>query len=176
MGSNKEWHGLMEILSVEHIRDGKVLYREENIKNTLHFLGEAFLLQALFMGGYSPSIYIPDQYYLGLDARGTIAVADTMASVFNEPFVNGYTRQPVSSTNGFSLDVVSGVHRATSQIVSFSAAGGSWGPVSNIFLSDKPNNTGVLISSAQLTSPVTVLSGDSVNMRMALSLRFCPIV
>jgi hypothetical protein len=174
MEPKKEWHGLMEILSVEHLRDGKVIYHEENIKNTLHYLGEAFLLQALFMGGYSPNTFIPDNYYLGLDSRAIIAVSDTMTEVFAEPFVNGYSRQPVSSSNGFTLDVIAGVHRATSQIVSFPAVGGNWGPVSNIFLSDKPNNTGVLISSAKLSNPVTVLAGDSVNMRMALSLRFCP--
>ena len=174
MEHKKDWHGLMEILWLEHIRDGKVLYREDNIRNTLHFLGEGFLLSALFMSGYSPNTLIPDQYYLGLDARATVAVSDTMIDVFNEPFVNGYTRQPVSSTNGFSLDVVGGVHRATSQIVSFSAAGGGWGPMANIFLSNKANNTGILISSAKLTSPVTLTSGDSVNMRMALSLRYCP--
>lgn len=171
---NKAWSGIMQVLWIEHVRDGKVIQREEKILNVLHFLGEAFALNALFRGGNNPSFYIPDQYYLGLDARSTLAVADTMANVLNEPFINGYARQAVSSSDGFTLDIVGGVHRATSAIVSFSASGGGWGPVTNIFLSDKPNNTGTLISSAKLTNPITVASGDTVNMRMALSLRYCP--
>lgn len=170
----KDWPGLMQILWVEHVRDGEVLYREENILNKLHFLGEEFLLKALFAGGNTPNTFIPDQYYIGLDARPTISVDDTMEDLVGEPFVNGYTRQPCSSLNGFTIDVVGGVHRATSQIVTFTASGGGWGPMLNIFLSDKQNTTGVLISSALLSSPVTVISGDSVNMRMALSLRYCP--
>lgn len=175
MVNKKDWPGIMQILSLEHVRNGKVIYREENILNTLHFQGESFLLSALFLGGNTPNSFIPDQYYLGLDARGTIAVADTMENVYLEPFINGYARQPASSSTGFTLDVVGGIHRATSHIVSFSAAGGSWGPMKNIFLSNQPNNTGVLISSAVLTNPVTVASGDIVNMRFALSLRYCPL-
>ncbi len=176
MGNKNDWHGLMQILWVEHVRDGKVIHREENKLNTLHFLGENFVLSALFLGGNNPNTFVPDQYYLGLDARAAIDKADTMEDVLNEPFVNGYARQPVSSVTGFSIDVVNGVHRAVSEIVTFSAAGGAWGPMKNIFLSDKQNTTGVLISSAPLTSPVTVASGDSVNMRMAMSLRYAPIV
>lgn len=174
METNKDWPGIMQVLWIEQIRNGKVIYREEKVLNMLHFLGDEYLLQALFLGGNSPNLYIPDQYYLGLDSRSIIAVDDVMADVLNEPFINGYTRQPVSSTNGFVIEIVGGVHRATAAIVGFSAIGGSWGPVSNIFLSDKPNNTGVLISSAKLTNPVTVASGDTVNMQMALSLRYCP--
>ena len=174
MQKKKDWPGLMQILWIEHIRDGKIIHREEHILNTLHFLGESFLLSALFLGGNAPNSLIPDQYYLGLDARATIAADDTMDDVLNEPFINGYARQPVSSTTGFTIDVVGGVHRVSSQIVTFSAAGGAWGPMKNIFLSDKQNNSGVLISSAVLTSPVTVQSGDAINMRMALSLRYCP--
>src|SRR6201992_2375489 len=150
MGTNKDWYGIMRILSVEYICDGKVIDRQENIPNMLHFLGEAFLLNALFRGGNSSNSYIPTSYYLGLDSRPVLNVNDTMANVLNEPFVNGYTRQAVSSTTGFSLNVSKGVNQMSSQIVTFSAVGGNWGPVLNVFLSDKPNNTGTLISSAVL--------------------------
>lgn len=164
----------MKVLSLDVVRDGRVIHHEENIHNTLHYLGEEFLLNALFLGGNAPNTYIPNYYYIGLDNRTTIAVADTMEDLQNEPFINGYSRQAVSSLTGFSMTVSGGVHQVSSQIVTFSAVGGSWGPVSNIFLSDKPNTTGVLISSAKLTNPVTVQSGDSVNMRMGMSLRYCP--
>jgi hypothetical protein len=174
METKKPWPGIMTILSLEQVRDGCVIYREENVLNTLHFLGEQFLLNALFLGGNAPNTYIPNNYYLGLDNRTILAIGDTMESLQNEPFINGYSRQPVNSTTGFSMTVSGGVHQVSSQIVTFSAVGGSWGPCSNIFLSDKPNTTGVLISSAKLTNPVTVQSGDSVNMRMGMSLRYCP--
>ncbi len=174
MGNKKDWHGLMRVLWFEHVRDGKIIYREEDILNVLHTQGSAFVLKAMFMGGNSPNAFIPSNYYLGLDSRATIAVSDTMENVQAEPFVNGYIRQPVSSLTGFSLSVVGGIYQAASQIVTFSATGGSWGPVVNIFLSDKLNTAGTLISSAKLTNPVTVQSGDSVNMRMAMSLQYCP--
>lgn len=169
----KDWFGIMQILWVEHVREGEVIHREEKILNTLHYLGENFLLLSLFKGGNAPNVFIPDQYYLGLDSRSTIAVADTSSNL-TESFVNGYMRQPCSSTTGFTIEVVNGVHRASSQIVTFSASGGGWGPVKNIFLSDKQNTTGILISSAKLSSPLSVVSGDYINMQMALSLRYCP--
>jgi len=164
----KDWPGIMTVLWLEHVRDGKVIYREEMKRNVLHYLGENFVLGCLFTGGT-----VPSTYYLGLDARTTINSSDTMDDLVNEPFINGYVRQAVSNGSGFSISVVNGVHRASSSIVTFSASGGNWGPVTNIFLATTPNTSGVLISSAVLTSPVTVVSGDSVNMRMAMSLRYC---
>lgn len=168
------WNGLLKILKFQVAREGKVIYEEENIKNILHTNGELFCLSALFTGGNNPNTFIPSDYFLGLDNRTTLAAANTMASLIQEPTVNGYARQSLSSTTGFVVELASGIHRAKGSIVTFNAIGGSWGPVRNMFLTDKIDNTGTLISSASLISPVTLNSGDAANMRISMQLKDCP--
>jgi len=168
------WHGLMRILEISWLRDGKIIYYDTDIANTLHFLGEQFCLAAIFTGGKNPNTVVPNNYYMGLDNRATINVQDTIQSLLNEPVGNGYSRQLLSSTTGFVIDVSQGVHRAVGNIITFSASGVGWGPVQNVFLTEKPDNTGTLISSAPLSTPVQTQPGDQINMRMAMSLRDCP--
>ena len=168
------WHGLMRILEITWIRDGQIIFYDTDLPNTLHFLGEQFCLAALFTGGNTPNSVIPNNYYMGLDARATIDPSDTMQTLLNEPVGNGYTRQILSSTTGFTIDISQGVHRAVGNIITFSASGVGWGPVLNIFLTDKPDNSGTLISSAPLSTPIQANPGDQINMRMAMSLRNCP--
>lgn len=159
------WNGLLKILKFQVVREGKIIYEEENIKNILHTSGEQFCLSVLFAGGT-----IPLYYYLGLDNRLILAAANTMSSLIGEPTVNGYARQFLSST-GFTVELVSGIYRAKGSIVTFNAIGGSWGPVRNMFFT---NNTGILISSASLISPITLNNGDAVNMRISMQLKDCP--
>ena len=165
------WHGLMRIIEIQHIRDNKIIWEAHDILNTLHFLGEEFMLKGLFTNAGDN---IPDNYYLGLDNRTDILAADTMASLSEEPTSNGYLRQAVNSTSGFVVEIKNGIHRAVSQIVSFSATGVGWGPVKNIFLANTSDTSGYLIASAPLSSPITTVGGDTINMRMSLSLRNCP--
>lgn len=168
---NKNWHGIMKIVEVQQIRSGSVIWEEKNIYNTLHTLGEEFFLKCCFAISEN---HPPENYYLGLDNRAAVSVNDTVSSLKDEPTgVNGYLRKPVNSVSGFAIELVSGVYRATSQIVSFSAAGGSWGPVSKIFLINTSTDTDatVLLATAILSSPITLISGDTVNMRISLSLQ-----
>jgi hypothetical protein len=169
-----KWHGLMKIELFQLVRNGEVIYEERDIYNTLHFMGELFCLSALFTGGNNPNTVIPDNYYIGLDNRATISAADTMQTVLNEPVGNGYSRQLLSSASGFTTDVAGGVHRAVGNIVTFNATGVGWGPVSVIWITDKADNSGTLIASAPLSTPIQPASGDSVNMRMAMQLKNCP--
>lgn len=171
---NVRWNGIMRVLEVAHRdRDGLVLWQRFGLGNMLHSSGEQFLLDALFTGG-PENPFIPAFYYLGLDNRVTIAEGDTLGSLVGEPSVNGYQRQPVSSTAGFTVSSSSGNFRASSSVVTFLAQGGSWGPVQNIFLSDVADSTGYLIASANLGSPFTMSSGDSVSLRLGMTLRDCP--
>ena len=164
----------LEILEVQHLRNGEVIWENKNILNTFHVEGELFVLSSLLRT--SGDISVPSFYYLGLDNRTTLSVADNMAGISTEPSGNGYSRQPVSSSTGFTIEeFVSSVDslshwRAKSTIVSFSASGGSWGPVSNVFMTTELNNTGYLISSASLGVTRTLTSGDSFNLRFALRL------
>lgn len=159
----------MTVLEFQVIRDGEIVYEERDIPNTLHFLGEEFCLKCLFAG--EP---IPTSYYVGLDNRSDILASQNIESLDGEPIGNGYLRQAVSSLTGFNIEVNNSIHRAVSGIVTFSASGSGWGPVRNVFLSNASNSSGYLISSAKLSSVVSLAAGDAVNMRTGMSLRNCP--
>ena len=168
------WNGLVKILEITVVsQDGKILWRDENLKNMIHTQGEAFLLNCLFNGGIS-NTYIPSVYYFGLDNRATINASNTMASISGEPAIHGYSRRGVSSSGQFNVTMVSGVYQAQCPILSFQASGGSWGPVNNLFLTNKSDYTGTLISTVRLSSPITLNNGNSVNLKMALALKDCP--
>lgn len=171
--NNSKWHGIMKIVEVSHQDSkGNVLYCEKNIHNLLHYEGEEFLLSAAFAGGSVSSI-IPENYYLGLDNRTTIDAEDTMDTIIGEPLSGGYQRQAISSSGDFSINFQSGHYVATSPIVAFRSTSSSWGPVKNLFLTNRVNNSGSLISTAILTSSLTVSTGDSVTMRIGMQLRDC---
>lgn len=170
------WNGLMKILWLEQRdKDGNVIASQKNIYNMFHTEGEAFLLRAAFVGG-SEQIYVPDNYYFGLDNRTTVAAGDTMDTIStdgNEPTTNGYLRQSVLSQSQFTPELTGGNYRVLSPIVAFSATGGDWGPVRNMFLTDRSDNSGSLIATATLSQPLTVEDGHVVSLRMALSLKDC---
>jgi hypothetical protein len=163
---------LLTILEIDHVRDGKVIWREENLKNVLHTQGEEYMLTALFK---TTLVSVPTFYYLGLDNRATVLAADALPlSLQGEPTTNGYNRQAVSSASGFTIEEVDGITRATSIVVSFQASGGSWGPVTNLFLTNMINNTGYLIATAPLGTARTLQDGDFITMRFALALKDVP--
>jgi len=162
----------MKVLEFQHLSaDGKVLYEEKNVFNTLHTTGEEYILTRLFQG-----LLVPASYFLGLDNRSTINISDTMSTIAinGEPSVNSYERQLVASTD-FSLAInEDGNNQANSPHVTFRALGGSWGPVRNIFMSNESAFDGLLISSAALFEQITVQDGEIVSMRMGMALRDCP--
>lgn len=170
-----EWYGILRVIDVQHRNaEGELLWEAKDIYNMLHRQGEEFLLRAAFTGG-SISTIIPDNYYLGLDNRSAVALANTMTDVAErEPdFVKGYQRQPVSSSGDFSINIHNDHYVATSPIVAFQATTGAWGPVSNLFLSDKNDDTGYLIATAIMPGAVIVNAGESITMRIGMQLRPC---
>lgn len=164
----KNWHGILKINDIQHLsKEGKVLWREENIYNTFQQLGEAYLLDILFTGAEA----LPSFYYVGLDNRSSILFADTMDDIIDEPSVNGYIRQPVSSTGQFTVALSGSHYAATGPVVNFVASGGSWGPVSKIFLSNKIDETGVLIGSSTLSQSRTVADGEIISMSISMAFK-----
>ena len=164
----KNWHGILKILEIQHIRDGNVIWSDENILNMLHTEGEQFLLSCCFA---NDGTVVPSDYYFGLDSRSSIALSDTMTTISSsEPSGNGYSRQTVSSNGGFTVQQVGSYYRAIGNIVTFTATG-TYGPIKNLFMTNKSDNSGFLISSASLSSTVTFASGDSVALRMSLQLK-----
>ena len=160
---------LVTIKFIEHLRNGVVLWRSENIKNIIHLEGREYLIKAAFSNDGS---LIPLNYYLGLDSRDTLAAEDNMSSITDEPIGSGYVRQPIPTDGtGFTISNVSGVYKALSQIVTFSASGTGWGPVKNMFLTTESDNSGILISSIFLTSPLSTSAGDTVSIQIQMSLQ-----
>ncbi len=171
---NKDWHGLLKILEIEQIDcNGNLVWRDENLYNVLHTAGEQFILSAVFSGGVTNTV-IPSNYYFGLDNRTSVSAADTMGSLSSEPSSNGYGRVAVSSSGTFSVALQGSNYRADGPIISFFASGGSWGPVKNLFLTNKSDNSGSLIASVALSQTVTLDAGGAINLRMGLSLKDCP--
>jgi hypothetical protein len=162
---------LLRIVSLIH-RDsaGNVLLEKSEILNMFHFSGERFMLGALFSG-----LSLPLFYYLGLDSRGSLSKSDVIGDINGlEPSSNGYERQSVASV-GFSLSAAgSGSWRATGPIVLFRASGGSWGPVSNIFMcTGLGYGSSTLISSVPIGQNLIVQDGETITMKMAMSLSGC---
>ena len=169
----KDWHGIMKILDIQH-RDakGNLLWEDHNIHNLLHLDGEEFLLRATFQGGQDNTV-IPEYYYLGMDNRLVVDSEDTMEDIIGEPAGSGYERQPVHSQTDFAINFEQNHFVATSPIVAFQATTGTWGPVSNLFISDTNDTSGYLIATAVLTTAIEVNSGDSVTARIGMQLRDC---
>jgi hypothetical protein len=174
-----DWRGLIIVKEIQHkSSDGRVLWEDRNLHNLLHTSGEEFILKSLFVGGKDNNNFIPNNYYFGLDARSTLAVGDTMTTIATdggEPSANGYIRQEVASLGQFAVGLSGGVNQASTPIITFTAAAGPWGPVSNLFLTTSSGNSGYLIASVPLSQALTVNSGETVSVRMGLSLRDCPV-
>lgn len=165
-----DWHGIMKILTLQHwSADGNLIAEHNNILNLLHLDGEEYILRSVFAGGD-----IPANYYMGLDARVVLSASQTMDDLTGEPSGSGYERQEIASGDDFTIDFNESHFVATSPIVTFRATSGSWGPVTNLFLTNEEDNTGYLISSAVLPSPVTLNAGETVTVRIRMQLKDCP--
>ena len=119
-------------------------------------------------------------FYVGLTSGvfdGSSILADIAAG---EPTAaGGYARQPITrdSLGWPTIDTINGVGRAQSDLVQFAAAGANFDKaITKAFLTDQAAGTvGVLLGvSAGLPDPVTVLDGQSFDMRYELFLRGSP--
>jgi hypothetical protein len=166
-----DWHGIMKISEISHFgKNGALLHREEEIRNTIHSSGEELILGILFSG--QP---VPSNYYIGLDSRSSISRTQTIRDILQEPTSNSYSRQAIESNNFSVVTVSSGTKQANSPTLLFRATGGSWGPVRNIFMTTGLGygSNNVLISSVPLSTSITVAEGEIVTMRMAMALSSC---
>lgn len=168
------WHGILEIIEIQQIRDNKVIWSANNLKNTLHIGGEQFMLNILFS-----DVVKPDTYWFGLDNRSVIAVIDTLIDLDGEPTSHGYERQGVNSSSGWAFSTVGSQVAAKSPVVTFAASGGSIGPIRNLFMTNQaepatPTETDYLISTVYLGQVITIADGDAISMRMVVKLKDCP--
>lgn len=159
----------MKILDIQHLgENGELLWESKDIKNLMHQDGEEYLLRIAFTGGT-----VPTNYHLGLDNRSVNLSNQDMDDLVGEPSGNGYQRQQVASSGEFLLSLESNHYVAKSPIVAFRATTDSWGPVSKLFLTDQSDDSGYLISTADLGAERTIAAGQSITMRIGMSLKGC---
>ncbi|NIQ81577.1 MAG: hypothetical protein GTN93_26490 [Anaerolineae bacterium] len=153
---------------VRHKRGGRVIWEKEITCNILHDEGEQFILQVVFSEEQSP----PTDYYIGLDNRASAAEADTLVDLVSEPSGNGYARQAVPSDNtGWTVSQDAGDYQAASTTETFTASGGTIGPVQQMFLCTVATGTaGKLIATAALTASRTLQDQDSLETDITIKL------
>lgn len=161
------FHGL----SWQTDRHGRLLWVEEGpVDNILHDEGEQYILARAFdtdLTGYSST---PTNLWLGLDARATLAEADTLASITGEPTLGGYARKSVSTTAGFTITQPGAYYQAATGTLAFTASGGNYGTVKNRFLATTSDASGKLICSLALSADRTVNDGDTLNVSLTIGL------
>jgi hypothetical protein len=166
------WHGIMRVVELTHAdARGNTIRKIKDIPNRVHFLGEDFILKVLFGG-----VQVPGSYFIGLDSRESIDPEDSISGLsLLEPSTYGYERQAISSNDFSVVQNTSGFMQANSPTVLFTALDGSWGPIRNIFLSTGLGHASptVLVSSASIGQNLVVSPGETVSMRMAMSLSAC---
>lgn len=161
------WPRFMRVVYLKHYSNNKLVSECYDMSNMLHISGQHFLLSACFNTIVQA---IPSSYYIGLDNRTLIQLSDNMVNLVGEPSGYGYGRQPVSSVTGWTITNYTLGVSATSPVVSFTASGGSYGPISNIFLTTKLDNTGSLIATAPVGGSRMINNNDIITMQLAVSL------
>lgn len=143
--------------------DGSILW-EERAANAFADEGEQLILDVFLRGATAPT-----QFYLRL-FNDTPVETDGLASLTGEPSGNGYAASLIerSATGWPTLALDSGDYQATSSAETFTASGGSIGPVTYAVIATSSDNTGKLIAYAALSQSRTLASGESLTVTYKL--------
>ena len=155
------------IWKIQHIRNGKVIWEDEG-PNAISQQGEEALLETFFRGDSS---YDPTEFYVRL-CNSTPTVTTSLATVTAEASGNGYAPQVVErSSVGFpTKEIDLGAYRLTSKTVSFTASGGSIGPVTTAYLATTSDNLGKFIAFRALSIARTVLDTDTMTIQFRIKI------
>ena len=156
------------IWTIRHWRDGKVIWEDEKA-NSLVQEGEESILETYFRGD---ATYIPTEFYVRL-CNDDLVTTTTLSTVSGEPAdTYGYEPQLIErSTVGFQTkELNEGVYRIISKLISFTASGGSIGPVRTAYLATTLDNTGKLLAFRSLTLSRTILDGDTMTLQFRIQL------
>lgn len=158
------WQGEFHLTAYDS--EGKEIWSEV-APNSLADEGEQMLLDVALRGGTAPT-----QYFLRL-FNDTPIETDTLAALTGQPSTNGYAAQLVerSAVGWPTLALDSGDFQAVSKEVTFTASGGSWGPVSHCVLATSSDNTGKLISFAALSQARTLAAGETLRITYRVKLQ-----
>ncbi len=162
--ANAGWIGVFEFKHFD--RDGNLIW-QETANNNLADEGESLFLDCVLR-----STSCPTTFYLRL-YNDTPTETDTLASLTGEPTTNGYTKPELTRNNtGWpTLALDSGDYMATSKTVTFSASGGSWGPVTYCVLATSTDTSGKLISYVALSQSRTLADGESLQVTYKVKLQ-----
>jgi hypothetical protein len=137
-------------------------------ENALADEGESDLLAVYFRAATAPTTF-----YLGL-LNSTPTDTTTLATMTNEPSGSGYARQEITRDNtGWpTLALDGGDFRVVSTTETFTAAGGTIGPVTYAFLCTNAatGTTGKFLVFNALSSSRTLNDGDSLDVTMRVKL------
>jgi hypothetical protein len=141
-------------------------------RNALADVGEQRLLETYFRDATEPSAF-----YLSLsDATNPCSVAETdslATANTGEPSTFGYARGLIerSGTGWPTSALDSGDWRVVSSTETFTASGGSWGPVNCAVLQTSTDNTGDHIAFVALSAARTLAAGESLDVSLAIKLQ-----
>jgi len=153
----KAWVGLWKFTHKD--KNGKIISIEER-HNALADQGEQNMLDQYFRGQNAPTGFFIRLF------NDTPAETDTLANLTGEPSGNGYAPQAVArSAVGFpTLALDEGDYQITSATVTFTANGGSIGPVTHAVLATSSDNTGLHIAFVALSQSRTMADGESLDV------------
>lgn len=152
----------------KHIAADGTVIDEWDTKNALADEGESIFLDCTLRATSCPTTF-----YLRL-FNDTPAETDTLADLTGEPAgTYAYAAQEMPRTSGGwpTLALDSGDFQATSSTETFSATGGSWGPVTYAVLATTSDNAGKLVSYTALSTSRTLASGESLQVTYSLKLQ-----
>jgi hypothetical protein len=147
--------------------DGKTVIDEWDTQNALADEGESVFLDCTLRATTCPTTF-----YLRL-YNDTPVETDTLATLTGEPSTNGYAVQEITrNSSGWpTLALDSGDYQATSSTETFSASGGSWGPVTYAVLATSSDTSGKLIAYTALSTSRTLATGESLQVTYRLKLQ-----
>lgn len=164
MKKHNFWEGTWMLRGKD--KDGNVLWEEE-LQNFLADEGEKQLLETYFRDENNPT-----QFFMRL-CNDSLQETDTLADIQNEPVGNGYSPQTIErSSVGFpDLSLDAGDYVITSKTVTFTAVGGSIGPINTAYLATTSDNAGKLIGVVSLSVTRTIISGDGLEVYFKVKLK-----
>jgi hypothetical protein len=147
------------------LTENEILHEQEFIDNALADGGENAMLDVFYRNGSAPTFY----FSLWND---TPVDTDTIATLLNEVTGTGYARISVArnSTDWATLALVSGDYKVTSVAKTFTASG-TWTAATQLCLVSSSSGTaGTFYAWVALSATRTLISGDSLQVDMSVSL------
>jgi hypothetical protein len=157
--------------TIQHKREGKVIWEEREKKNILVDDGEKAIGDTFFRNRAS-LYFASDNFYVGL-YHGSVIETTILPTVPNEPSGNGYSRLVLERSDvGFiTMELDEGDYRWVSKDLELDAVGGDIGPLSGAFLCTSSDNSGVLVGAIAFGVERTLKAGDKISFQMRVKLK-----